>query len=242
LSPIEVAPAGRADYILNMRPNSESSGRSRGSFIEQARRSQIVETAIRTIAERGYSQASLAEIAREAGISKGVISYHFEGKDELFEEILARLRQEPAEFVKCRVDACESAHDKLRAYVRANFEFMKSHRTAYVALVDMWGSRGTSPGARELNAQAYEPSRKYIARILDSGRQSGELALESSMTVASVIQAAIDGVMLQWVFDEQHVDLEACSDEILRMISRNLSVESGPELSGPRTDRRESQR
>ena len=52
------------------------------SFIEEARRRQIIDTAIRTIATRGYSRTSLAEIAREAGISKGVISYHFEGKGE----------------------------------------------------------------------------------------------------------------------------------------------------------------
>ena len=214
----------------------------KGSFIEQARRSQIVDTAILTIAQRGYSQASLAEIARKAGISKGVISYHFEGKDELFEEILTRLRSEPAAFVKQRVDACESAHDKLRAYVRANFEHMKSHRTAYVALVEMWGSRGTAQGGQRFNAEAYEPSRKYIARILESGRQRGELALGSAMTVASVIQAAIDGVMLQWVFDEEHVDLDACSDEILRMTSRNLSVETRPQLSGPQAGRREPKR
>jgi len=216
-----------------MRSNSEPSGRSRGSFIEQARRRQIVETAIRTIAQRGYSQASLAEIAREAGISKGVISYHFEGKDDLFEEILARLRREPAEFVKQRVDACASAHEKLRAYVRANFEYMKGHRTAYVALVDMWGSRGTSQGGQRFNVEAYEPSRKYIARILESGRQRGEPALGSPMTTASVIQAAIDGVMLQWVFDEEHVDLDACSDEILRMINGNLPEETGSEHTAP---------
>ena len=90
----------------------------RASFIEEARRRQIVETAIRTIAARGYSQSSLAEIAREAGISKGVISYHFEGKPELVEAILSRLLAEPAEFIKARVDASENAADKLQAIPR----------------------------------------------------------------------------------------------------------------------------
>ena len=50
------------------------------SFIEKARRTQIIECAIETIAEVGYAQASLGQIAKRAQISKGVISYHFANK------------------------------------------------------------------------------------------------------------------------------------------------------------------
>jgi AcrR family transcriptional regulator len=57
--------------------------REKPTFIEEARRKQIVEAAMETIADSGYVNASLAEIAKSADISKGVISYHFESKDEL---------------------------------------------------------------------------------------------------------------------------------------------------------------
>jgi len=198
-------------------------GPTKASFIEEARRRQIVETAIRTIAARGYSQSSLAEIAREAGISKGVISYHFEGKVELLEAILSRLLEEPAEFIKQRVDASDHAVDKLRAYVRANFEFMQTHRENYVALVDLWESRGSHESGNRFSAEAYAPSRAYLSRILEAGREAGEFRARPAATLASVIQAAIDGVMLQWVFDEHTIDLDACRDEILEMISRHVA-------------------
>lgn len=204
-----------------MRSDSESTGQNKTSFIEEARRRQIVETAIRTIATRGYSQASLAEIAREAGISKGVISYHFEGKVELVQEILSCLLREPAEFIKRRVDGAARAMDRLRAYVTANFEFMKSHRDNYVALVDLWESRGSGDGNR-FSAEAYDPSRAYLVRILEAGAASGEFRDLPRPTIASVIQAAIDGVMLQWVFDEEAVDLDACRDQILEMVTLHV--------------------
>jgi AcrR family transcriptional regulator len=206
-----------------MRSNSDTAGQGKPSFIEEARRRQIVETAIRTIATRGYSQASLAEIARQAGISKGVISYHFEGKDELVDEILSRLLREPAEFIKQRVDASERAMDRLRAYVTANFEFMKTHRDNYVALVDLWESRASGSGNR-FSAEAYGPSRTYLSRILEAGRLGGEFRELDEATVASVIQAAIDGVMLQWVFDEGSVDLDACRDQILEMVTLHVVI------------------
>jgi len=206
-----------------MRSNSDTTGQRKPSFIEEARRRQIVETAIRTIATRGYSQASLAEIAREAGISKGVISYHFEGKGDLVEEILSRLLREPAEFIKKRVDARDRAMDRLRAYVTANFDFMKTHRDNYVALVDLWESRASGSGNR-FSAEAYGPSRTYLSRILEVGHQTGEFRDLDHGTVASVIQAAIDGVMLQWVFDENAVDLDACRDQILEMVTLHVVI------------------
>jgi AcrR family transcriptional regulator len=200
-------------------------GQERPSFIEEARRRQIVDTAIRTIAARGFSNTSFAEIAREAGISKGVISYHFAGKSDLVEAVLARLLREPAEFIKTRVDARARPLDKLRAYVRANFEHMRAHRAHYVALVDLWDSRSGSQGDNPFNAEAYEPSRGYLARIIEGGQAGGELREVPARTMASVIQAAIDGVMLQWVFDADAIDLDAAAFEIERMITNHMKSE-----------------
>ena len=208
-----------------MRPNSDPDRQEKGgkvSFIEAARRKQIVDTSIRTIATRGYSRTSLAEIAREAGISKGVISYHFDGKDALVEAVLLRLLKEPAEFIKKKVDRCERAVDKLQAYISANFEFMERHRDNYVALVDLWGSREGPAGTTTFNAEAYEPSRKYLMRILEDGQKTGAFRSLPLRTMASVIQGSIDGVAMQWVFDEDSIDLETSCAEIVQMITRHV--------------------
>ena len=71
--------------------NSPIDQETNRTFTETARRAQIVAAAIDTIAELGYGQASLARIAETAGTSKGVILYHFGGKDELIRELVAEL-------------------------------------------------------------------------------------------------------------------------------------------------------
>jgi TetR/AcrR family fatty acid metabolism transcriptional regulator len=209
-----------------MRSNIQTIGQKRPTFIEEARRRQIIDTAIETIATQGLSQASLAEIARAAGISKGVISYHFSSKDALIEEILRSLLRRPAEFIKERVSGHAAALDKLRAYVEANLDFMEAHRNHYVALVDLWGRRSDSMDHAQFNAEAYEPSRHYLARILEEGRERGELRQVPVQTTASLIQGAIDGVMLQWVFDENAVDLDVCRAELVDMIARHVKGET----------------
>ena len=130
---------------------------------------------------------------------------------------------QPAEFIKQRVGRHETALDQLRAYIEANFEFMESHRDNYVALVDLWGRRGSSEEENRLNAEAYEPSRHYLAHMLEAGRERGEFRHLPVRATASLIQAAIDGVMLQWVFDEDSIDLDVCRAEVLEMITRHVS-------------------
>jgi AcrR family transcriptional regulator len=200
---------------LTVQSNLKSVGQRR-SFIEEQRRSQIVDIAIQTIATQGFSQASLAEIAKEAGISKGVISYHFDGKEELVEEILRNLLRKPAEFVKERVSRASTSLEKLRAYVEANFDFMRDNRVGYVALVDLWGQRGL--GRDSLNSDAYEPSRHYLAHLLEEGQTTGEMRALSVKPTASLIQGAIDGVMLQWVLDEKAIDLDVAKQEVVAMV------------------------
>ena len=100
---------------------------------------------------------------------------------------------------------------------------MKLNRDGYVALVDLWGQRGLGKDFDHFNAEAYEPSRRYLGKILDAGRATGELRAVPVPITASIIQAAIDGVMLQWVFDPSVIDLDAASGEIVEMIHQYAS-------------------
>ena len=53
------------------------------TFTQQKRRDQLVQCMIEVIAEAGFARASVGELARRAGVSKGVITYHFAAKDDL---------------------------------------------------------------------------------------------------------------------------------------------------------------
>src|SRR5215831_7463652 len=79
-----------------------------------------VAAAIDTIAELGYGQASLARIAETAGTSKGVIIYHFGGKDELIRELVAELVARGVAYMEPQIDAEPTGAGKLRAYIESN--------------------------------------------------------------------------------------------------------------------------
>src|SRR5579863_3120226 len=94
-----------------------ATGPKERTFIETARRQQIVAAAIDTIAEVGFAQASLARIAERIGISKGVISYHFAGKDDLIRQVAIEIVEAARAYIIPRLVAESTGPATLRAYI-----------------------------------------------------------------------------------------------------------------------------
>ena len=142
-----------------MRSESSPIGQeSTRTFTETARRAQIVAAAIDTIAELGYGQASLARIAETAGTSKGVIIYHFGGKDELMRELVAEVVARGVAYMEPQIDAEPTGAGKLRAYIESNLAFMGENRNHMVAIFEI-----------ALNARAADGSRLYDVSVQDAG-------------------------------------------------------------------------
>jgi AcrR family transcriptional regulator len=186
-----------------MRSESSPIGQqSTRTFTETARRAQIVAAAIDTIAELGYGQASLARIAETAGTSKGVIIYHFGGKDELIRELVAELVARGVAYMEPQVDAEPTGAGKLRAYIESNLAFMGENRSHMVAMFEI-----------ALNARAADGSRLYDASIQDAGvaalqqllayfQATGEFrAGFDPRVMAMAIRAAINAVPAQLARD-----------------------------------------
>ena len=142
-----------------MRSETNPAGQQPGrTFTETARRAQILAAAIDTIAALGYGQASLARIAETAGTSKGVIVYHFGGKDELIRELVADVVARGVAYMEPRIDAEPTGSGKLRAYIESNLAFMRENRNHMVAIVEI-----------VLNARAADGSRLYDFSVQDEG-------------------------------------------------------------------------
>lgn len=195
------------------------------TFIEEARRKQLVEVAIETIANEGFMNTTLADIARRADISKGVISYHFENKDKLIEEVIRTLLRASYEFIHGRVETAPGAiPDKIRAYIHASFDYMMQYPTRAAAQVDLWGSFVSAEAKHDFNETAYDPCRRYLGALISAGQDSGEVHAMPPVILAALIQGLIDGMMMQWVFAPEAIDLLACADHAVKMVNAYLTT------------------
>jgi len=185
------------------------------TFIEEARRKQIIDAALQTIAEQGYSQTSFAEIAKSLGITKGLIAYHFNGKQDLIASVLRTIIDNQAAYLRARLAEQATATEKLRVYILAGLEYIEINRPHFVALVDLWGSFTSPEEKHAFNKTFYGPCISQLRDIIQLGQQTGEFGSFDSKILTHILQGALDGVMLQWVFDPNIYRLTDCTPELI---------------------------
>jgi AcrR family transcriptional regulator len=162
------------------------------TFTEQARRTQIVEAAIETIAELGYAGASFAQIAKRAKLSStGLISYHFASKEELMGQVAAAVFADISAYMTAYMVGHTGATDALHAYIRGTITFIGEHRKPMKALLEIF-MHGGFPYDETTEQTVLSP----IEQILRRGQESGEFRSFDTRVMASVIQRAGDGLPL----------------------------------------------
>jgi TetR/AcrR family transcriptional regulator, fatty acid metabolism regulator protein len=188
--------------------------RGERTFTETARGAQIVTAALATIAELGYGQASLARIAERIGVSKGVISYHFAGKEELVHGVIADVIAKAVAYMRPRVEAESTGRGKLQAAIESNVAFMGEYRQHMVAVFEIAvNTRGAGSSPNPALARMVQDSTGATRELLAAGQATGEFRPDfDPQVMATAIRAAIDVVPRRLVvepgFDVRHYGRE----------------------------------
>jgi AcrR family transcriptional regulator len=99
-------------------------------------RATLVDEAARLFAARGYAAVGLAEVVRAAGVTKGALYHHFDGKADLFRAVLERVQQDVAARVAAAADAEPDPWAQLTAGCRAFLVASTAPEVQQVMLVD----------------------------------------------------------------------------------------------------------
>jgi AcrR family transcriptional regulator len=188
------------------------------TFTEAARRAQIIEAAIDTIADVGFGRASLARIGERVGISKGLIGYHFVGKDDLIEQVVLEVLEQGKAYMRPRiVDAMATGSGFLRSYIESNLAFMREQRNSMVAIVEIERSGLTADGKERFHghADAIDEAVQTLRQHLAHYQAVGDLRLDFDPNVMAVaIRAATDAVLHRYARDPD-LDVDNYAHEIV---------------------------
>lgn len=215
-----------------MRSDSKSVGQKRRSVIEDVRRAQIIDSAIGVLAESGYAGSSLSRIAGRAGISKGVISYHFAGKDDLMEQLVEQVYDRITAYVVPRVAAREAVADRIAERVRAVASYVRDHPDELRALTEVLNNLRDDDGLLRYGDAFNESIYRGLEAEFRAGREAGELCDFDVRVMAVTTQASIDAMIAYWHSYPDH-DLEAHARELADLLIRAIGGRAAPR---PRED------
>ncbi|GAA0356533.1 TetR/AcrR family transcriptional regulator [Bacillus horti] len=192
------------------------------SFIAEARRNQIIEAAIRTLDEDGYVKASLAQIAKKAGISTALISYHFSDKSDLMNHLLMYLLEDSTAYILGKVHQERTHTEKLKAFIKARLSYQHAQPDRYTALIEIIFNARTPDNIPyyKLNSEEDEDAiMNELQSILLDGQKKGAFGDFHVSVVATMIQGAIGEYVLNSDITKK-VDVEIYSNELISIVLR----------------------
>lgn len=179
-----------------------------------------MEIAIDVIAEQGYAGSSLERIAQRAGISRGLISYHFAGRDDLVAAVVSAVFSNAAAFMTPRMRAASNPTEMLEQYLRGSLSYMRDHRAQLIAVVEVangCGRRRLASGRRAIAGAV-----TALEGVLQAGQRTGEFRTFDPRVMAVTIRAAVDNVPRQMALDPE-LDLDAWAAELVDMFMRAVA-------------------
>jgi AcrR family transcriptional regulator len=194
------------------------------TFIQLKRRDQLVDCAIDAVVELGFQGTSVAEIARRAGVSKGVVTYHFATKDDLIYAVVARIFDSVTEALESRLRGTSPA-TFVADYIDAWVEYYRTQTRYMLAIGEIWSNFRDDRGQQNFGPQAVEGELGVVQRVLEYGQDQGILVTFDARVMAVSIKAALDALLSQLARDPD-LDLEAYGAELVTLFERATRPDS----------------
>lgn len=188
------------------------------------RSAAIRQAALKVFFERGYSAATIEDIAQRAGILKGSLYYYINSKEDLLFQLILEVHRFCSDLLeqvdRLTLDPVQKCHFFIRAHLEYTFHnmeqvtlFYQEHR-ALTAL-----HHAQIVGVR----RRYE---EYLVEIITSGQKAGFFFAEADPWVLCYGVLGLINWPHQWYFRHKDVDAEATIDTLVRLALEGLRQHS----------------
>jgi AcrR family transcriptional regulator len=169
--------------------------RTRRRLSAEERRDHLIRATITVVATRGYEHASLAEIARTAGVSKGLIWHYFADGDDLMAQAARVTLVRVRESVAADLDLTAPVPEIIRSAIARAAQLRTTHAEELRALsAIVYNLRGPD-GQALLGPVEYEETYALQAALFRRGQQEGSLRDIDPLLMAVTYQGAVDTML-----------------------------------------------
>ena len=185
------------------------------------KRDKIMNAAIKSFAQHGYHQATIADVAREAGVAAGTIYLYFKNKDDLLISIFEEKVQRFITEFQHQLSQEESAEIKLRKLVHLHLFEMQDHPDlAAVFQLELRQSRHFMSAYPKADLKGYFD---LIGKIIEEGQQQGLFRKDLYLSaVKKAFFGAMDETVTSWLLAGKNYDLTQMADPVADLFVRGF--------------------
>ncbi len=203
---------------------------------KQERQLQLIRATIRSVAKNGLADTTMSTVAREAGLSQGIINLHFQSKDRLLVETLRYIADEyKTSWEKALDGAGPSPAERLAALVEVDFNMPVCDRNKLAVWFAFWGESKSRPTYRKLCATRDIQYRKELGDLCQLLIEEGGYQGLDAMVLATGLSAMAEGLWLDLLISPRSLTREQARNICLAYLAsafpRHFSVPPLREMS-----------
>jgi AcrR family transcriptional regulator len=191
---------------------------------QERTRERLLDAASQVFARRGYHDASLEEVAAEAGFTTGAVYSNFAGKEELFLALAAREVEERVGEIRAVAEASErgdapgaEAAEQFRAFLERDPDWP-------LLFYEFWSFGVRNAKIREEFGRRRRAVRDALADTLERvARQRGFELRFPAPVLASAISASVNGLAFERAADPQAIPDEVFGEFIAAVLARSVA-------------------
>lgn len=165
---------------------------------------RIVEAMRASVARRGIAGSTFEHVAREAGVSRGLLHYYFGTKERLLVEVVRRDTEIRVNRLDEPVGAASSVDDVVEALVANLEDSIQNEPEFWVLLFEVFAAGQRNPDIRHEVAELLNRTRDHVAEILRAKEREGVLRLQvEPNALVGYLFALADGIALQVLADPE---------------------------------------
>lgn len=184
---------------------------------------RILEAAVKVFAEKGFHQATISQIAREAGVADGTIYLYFKNKDDILVQFFQYKTKQVFSDFREEVKNADTAVDKLRNLVHRHLtEFQRDRDMAIVYQAFAHHRNDLVEGnIREMSKMYLE----MVSEILELGQQDGSMRKDIYVgLVKRFILGAVEAAISNWLHSRKKYDLASMADPLIDLFIRGIGT------------------
>jgi len=186
---------------------------------KEIRRLQLIEATIDSLARRGYSETTMADVADGASLSRGIVNFHFESKEKL---LVATLQHMSEEYAAHWRGALEKAGDdparRLWAIVAADFDRAVCSRRKLAAWCAFWGEAKSRPTYQALCGSRDQVYQNVMIELCRSLATDGGYAFGPVRT-ALALAAMLEGLWLRLMMGGDDISREKAHEAAIEHLA-----------------------
>jgi len=163
------------------------------------KQAHLIRSAYKVMGEKGLSHLSLQDVADEAGVSKAILPYYFESKENLILLTMRWVLARVAQRIREAIDLVDGAEEKVSAMVDAIFVGPESNRRFYLVFFDFLGYAARNDRFADVSSTFHEICSGLYAEVIKLGQEEGVFHKVDAVEAATVVRALVDGLFTQWV-------------------------------------------